>query len=67
MQPPRDDFRMNLMLADHAQAEGGKLFVSGGGLGVLFQIAPGHPISVAIAGTIVVPFNGTAQTAQALD
>lgn len=56
MQPPRDDFRMNLMLADHAQAEGGKLFVSGGGLGVLFQIAPGHPISVAIAGTIVVPF-----------
>ena len=49
-----EDFRTSMMLADNAQAVGGKLYVLGAGWNSTFPGAPG-----AIAGIVTVPWTET--------
>ena len=53
-EPQIESFRVTMMLADSAQAIGGKLYVLGAGWNVATLNAPG-----AIAGIITIPWNET--------
>lgn len=54
---------ISAMLCDHAQVAGGKLFVSGAGINVVGTPvpAPPHPMSVALALLVTIPWNATNQ------
>jgi hypothetical protein len=53
---------VDVMLCDHAEAQGGKLFMNGGGIAYAFvQPSPPHVISLALALVIQVPYTATNQ------
>lgn len=51
------------MLCDHAQVEGGKLFVSGAGISLVGAppVGPPYPVSVALAALVTIPWTATNQ------
>ncbi len=50
--------RVTLLLCDAAQVVGGKLYILGGGWNLL-RARPGHPSPMALAMSVVVPWNAT--------
>jgi hypothetical protein len=56
VQPPNEDIRLSLMLAEFAQIHAGKLTIVGAGLFAVFALGPTPMQQLAVCGTILLPF-----------